>query len=542
MKRRRIPDAGEASSTKMKHSADTKEESRFVLLGGEKLLKAEECNSILRIGQSQQVLDLEDWEVLTKMKQQRITDEDVPLNRPATEEPKSDLRLVLLGGDCAYNCYASNMILRTVHTECAINPKKGNIREGTVDGRQVSVFVTPSYWMNHLASYMFFRNGVESIRHEIQNCTTVTFPGPHAFLLVMRPGHTTGKEHHLLKAITYMFGAEALQYTMVLFVHGHEWENPEEHLKNCCMKMCGARHFILENSNENIKELFKQINAMTRMKSNSFFVQKSYENVMKMCFEPWERAQVSKEAKLQKELEETKTEQCLREDMKAEFDSPRIERDLRKKLEASRHYENVLQKDLDTAMCNERQLRNELKASRDHESMLRKELDTAMSIERQLRNELKASRHYESVLQKDLDTAMSTEIQLKNELKASRDSESALQKDLATAMSNERQSRNELKATRDNESVLQKDLDTAMCNERQLRNELKASKDYESVLQKELDRVKQSEIHLRKEMEDVLKISKAGVLKSVRRSSIDGLPPIMKEDQSNKPLDDMEEI
>ncbi|XP_053334009.1 GTPase IMAP family member 2-like [Clarias gariepinus] len=414
------------------------------------------------------------FENLKKKKSNYFFITDVSLNRPALEEPKSDLRLVLLGGDCAYNCYASNIILRTVHTEFAISPKKGNIREGTVDGRQVSVFVAPSYWMEHLASYLFFRNRVESIRHEIQNCTSLTFPGPHALLLVMRPGHATGKEHYLLKAITYMFGAEALQYTMVLFVHGHEWENRVEHLKNCCVKMCGARHFILENSNENIKELFKQINAMTRMKRNSFFVQKSYETVMKMCFEPWERAQVSKVAKLQKELEGTKTEQCLREDMvKAEFDSPRIERDLRKKLEASRSYESLLQKDLDKAMCNKTQITDELKASRHHESVLQKELDRAMRNERELRNELKASRHHEGMLQKELDRAMR--------------------------------------------------------NERELRNELKASKDHESVLQKKLDRAKQSEIQLRKEMEHVLKVSKA----EVRRSSINVLPPTMTEDQSN---------
>ncbi|XP_053503932.1 GTPase IMAP family member 4-like [Ictalurus furcatus] len=258
-------------------------------------------------------------------------------HRSASDEPKSDLRLVLLGGDCTDNGHASSIILRSVHMKLAIHPKKGNIREGTIDGRQVSVFVAPSYWMNHLSSYMIFSNGVESIRDEIQNCTSLTFPGPHAFLLVMRAGHTTGKEHHLLKAITYMFGAEALRYTMVLFVYGHEWENPTDALKNRCVKMCGARYYFLENSDENVQELFGRVEGMMRREKSRFFIQHSYENLMMMYFQPWERARVYKETELKRELEELKTE-----------------------LEASRRRECALQEDLDAASCSEKQLRKEM--------------------------------------------------------------------------------------------------------------------------------------------------------------------------------------
>ncbi|XP_034167304.2 GTPase IMAP family member 2-like [Pangasianodon hypophthalmus] len=285
---------------------------------------------------------------------------DVYSHKSPSDEPKSDLRLVLLGGDCAYNNYAADIILRSDNRKETSNPKKGNIREGTVDGRQVSVYVAPSYWMNHLASYWIFSNGVESIRDEIQNCTLVTFPGPHAFLLVMRAGHTTWKEHHLLKAITYMFGAEALQYTMVLFVYGEEWENPRDALKNRCVKMCGTRFYFLENSDESVKEFFRRIDAVTQKKKKSrFFIQNFYENIMKMYFEPWERAQ---ENNRKRELEELKTEQRLREDvLKTKLDTLRqTESDLRKELEVSRHHKSVLQKDLDTARQSEKQLRMKL--------------------------------------------------------------------------------------------------------------------------------------------------------------------------------------
>ncbi|KAG7320756.1 hypothetical protein KOW79_015171 [Hemibagrus wyckioides] len=319
-------------------------------------------------------------------------DDDVCSLGSPSDEPKSELRLVLLGGDCADNNYTADIILRSDNKKEMRNPKKGNVRKGSVEGRQLSLFVTPSYWMNHLASYWIFSNGVESIRDEIQNCTSVTFPGPHAFLLVMRAGQTPGKEHLLLKAITHMFGAEALEYTMVLFIYGHEWENPKDALKNHCVKMCGTKYFMLENNDENVEELFRRLEAMTQRKQSRFFIQRSYENLMKVYFEPWERSQMYKEMQLKRELEELKIEQ---DELKTELHTLRqTERDLREELEASRHQVSALQ-ELDTAKVSEKQLRKELEASRYQESALQKELDTAKGSEKQLRKELEASRYQE---------------------------------------------------------------------------------------------------------------------------------------------------
>ncbi|XP_047661877.1 GTPase IMAP family member 9-like [Tachysurus fulvidraco] len=252
------------------------------------------------------------------------TDDAVSLGSSSLDEPKTDLRLVLLGGDCADNNYVAEIILGSDKKKETRNPKKGTVREASVDGRQLSVFVSPSYWMKHLDSFWFFSNGVESIRGELQNCTSVMFPGPHAFLLVMRAGQTTGKEHLLLKAITNVFGAEALEYTMVLFVYGNEWENPKDAPKNCCVKMCGTKYFMLENDEENVEELFRRVEAM---KKSRFFIQRSYENLMKVYFEPWEKAQAYKEMRLKRELEELKLEQCQRDDELKTF--RQTERDLR---------------------------------------------------------------------------------------------------------------------------------------------------------------------------------------------------------------------
>ncbi|XP_046724322.1 GTPase IMAP family member 4-like [Silurus meridionalis] len=283
----------------------------------------------------------------------------------SSSDEKSDLRLVVLGGDCVDNNYVSNIILRSVHQEISTNPKKGSFRGGNVHGRRVSVFVAPSYWMNHLASYMIFSNGVKSISHELENCTFLTFPGPHAFLLVIRAGHTTGKEHYLLKAIKCMFGAEVLQYTTLVFVHAHEWQSPINDLQSC-LKMCGGNYFFLENSDEKVEQLFIRVAVMTQRKRSRFFIQQSYESLMDMCFERWENAWVKNEIKLKRELEEVKSEQCLRQD---ELDTLRqTETELRKELKQSRHREGELQKDLQIARCSEKQLRAEMDAYKRSEA------------------------------------------------------------------------------------------------------------------------------------------------------------------------------
>ncbi|KAF7696674.1 hypothetical protein HF521_005092 [Silurus meridionalis] len=105
---------------------------------------------------------------------------------------------------------------------------------------------------------------------------------------------------------------------------------------------------------------------MTQRKRSRFFIQQSYESLMDMCFERWENAWVKNEIKLKRELEEVKSEQCLRQD---ELDTLRqTETELRKELKQSRHREGELQKDLQIARCSEKQLRAEMDAYKRSEA------------------------------------------------------------------------------------------------------------------------------------------------------------------------------
>ncbi|KAL6469728.1 hypothetical protein MHYP_G00208470 [Metynnis hypsauchen] len=384
-------------------------------------------------------------------------------------QPKTDLRLVLLGGDSADNSYACSTILRDHQREEAINPLKGYIIERTIGGRQVSIFRTPSNWMEHLASHLIFSNGVESIRHEIQNCTSTLFPGPHAFLLVMRAGHATGKEHYLLRAITSVFGAEALEYTMVIFIHVHEQNLSRATLKDRCVQMCGERFYVLENNDENVEELFMKIETMTQKKESRFFVQHSYENLMKTCFKSWENARQSREKKLKRELQVQQEDQQLKES------------ELRKNLETLGQVEKDLSKDLEASRLNERALRKDLEASRLNEIALRKDLEASRLNECALRKDLEASRLNESALRKDLEASRLNESALRKDLEASRLNESALRKDLEA-------SRQDLNKSDDRSCKLQREVEEYKEREKELQQKLKYLQAQEELLRNRLEK------------------------------------------------------
>ncbi|GAA6084941.1 GTPase IMAP family member 9-like, partial [Tachysurus ichikawai] len=144
---------------------------------------------------------------------------------------------------------------------------------------------------------------------------------------------------------------------MVLFVYGNEWEKSKRCPEELLCEDVWTKYFILENNEENAEELFRRVEAMTLRKQSRFFIQRSYENLMKVYFEPWEKAQAYKEMRLKRELEELKIEQCQKEEESKTL--RQTVRDLREELEASRHDDSVLQEELETARCSEEQLREE---------------------------------------------------------------------------------------------------------------------------------------------------------------------------------------
>lgn len=137
----------------------------------------------------------------------------------------------------------------------------------------------------------------ETIKEQMLDCASLVFPGPHAFLLVIN-SKSGNDSSYLLKALK-VFGKEAFDYAMVLFV-GQDTQNKTNRLKKYVSYV-----YTLENNDQSVQGLLAETSRMTQDYTSKFFVQSSYEKIMKV-FLSWEREKNSErketERKLKKEI------------------------------------------------------------------------------------------------------------------------------------------------------------------------------------------------------------------------------------------------
>ncbi len=177
-------------------------------------------------------------------------------------------RFILLGGDDNLLNEACDTILRIPVSDNTSHHKACELREGHVNGHQLSVLKTPSNWLQRLTSAFIFSYTVKSLKNEMEACESLVFPGPHAFLLVLKDAHNTRKEHYFLRAFSNIFGKESLDYCMVLFMQN---VNSNEAAQNQCVRKCKYRYHILDNTDRNVEELFSVTEKMVQSKKSTFF-------------------------------------------------------------------------------------------------------------------------------------------------------------------------------------------------------------------------------------------------------------------------------
>lgn len=163
---------------------------------------------------------------------------------------------------------ARDRILRITVSDNTSHHKACDLGEGHVNGHQLSVLKTPSNWLQRLRSAFILSHAVKSLKNEMEVCESLVFPGPHAFLLVLRDAHNTGKEHYFLRAFSKIFGKESLDYCMVLFMQNVQ---PNEAAQNQCVRKCNYRYHILDNTDRNVEALFSVTEKMVQSKKSKFF-------------------------------------------------------------------------------------------------------------------------------------------------------------------------------------------------------------------------------------------------------------------------------
>ncbi|XP_067219734.1 uncharacterized protein [Chanodichthys erythropterus] len=178
---------------------------------------------------------------------------------------KEEVRIVLLGSSSDVKASCGNTILgQKVFSESLPPCNLFESHDGMVLERRVVVINTPDLLDLILSP--------EEL--DMRRLFYLAYPGPHALLLVLKPGTFTDLERGVLKLINNIFGAGASEYVIVIFMHEEQME-----------------YMSLEDSDnisraiESLQKACRQPHHHLQRNGDQFEVQKLMEGIEKMVEE-----------------------------------------------------------------------------------------------------------------------------------------------------------------------------------------------------------------------------------------------------------------
>lgn len=84
--------------------------------------------------------------------------------------------------------------------------------EGEVRGRKVAIIDTLGLFDTDFTQ--------DEVLERVESCVSLSAPGPHAFLVVVKLDRFTQEEKDTVRIIQSTFGEKAAKYSLVLFTHG----------------------------------------------------------------------------------------------------------------------------------------------------------------------------------------------------------------------------------------------------------------------------------------------------------------------------------
>lgn len=128
---------------------------------------------------------------------------------------------------------------------------------------------------------------LKEFQEEIQTCTSLTAPGPHAFILVLSPSRFTTEEQNYFDHVREYFGENMFRFSIILFTHKDKMNERKLTLKKylesspkemrMLIEKCGGRTIEFNNSltgnkkDAQVNELLSMIRKNVQENGKQFF-------------------------------------------------------------------------------------------------------------------------------------------------------------------------------------------------------------------------------------------------------------------------------